>query len=354
VPLDRLVDLRDRGRVDVVGGVHVENARERGLLGVVVDQGESLLVHARDRGVDRVRRGDPEAELNTEREPKLVRVHEVRRICHRDEQRVVGEELDRERLVATREVLRQEGRRVRVHLGLLELQERMLVLCREDARDLHARYVAALHENLAEALAGLALVHERALELVLGEVALAHEEISQRGPVVVGGRHAEGIGRPQGSREPEEGGNARVRAVLQRVREAAVTVDGDVVGRGGPGLVVLLGVARSDDEDDATRLAGKVVRLRVFENTAGRLDRSLADAGGEALVVSQFTLLADTRKGTRPSFTEAAAPDLAERLYERFCEALAAAGVSVTRGVFGARMEVSLVNDGPVTIVLDA
>jgi D-tyrosyl-tRNA(Tyr) deacylase len=145
-----------------------------------------------------------------------------------------------------------------------------------------------------------------------------------------------------------------VRAVVQRVREASVLVEGEVVGRCGRGLVVLLGVARSDGEDEATRLAAKVARLRVFANADGRLDLSLADLGGDSLVVSQFTLLADTRKGHRPSFTEAAAPELAEALYERFCEALAEQGVGVARGVFGARMEVSLVNDGPVTIVLDA
>jgi D-tyrosyl-tRNA(Tyr) deacylase len=116
---------------------------------------------------------------------------------------------------------------------------------------------------------------------------------------------------------------------------------------------VLLGIAAGDDAARAERLAGKIARLRVFEGPDGRLDRSLLDVGGEALVVSQFTLIADTRKGTRPSFTEAAAPDIAEPLYERFCSALEADGVPVARGVFGARMELALVNDGPVTIVLD-
>ncbi len=145
-----------------------------------------------------------------------------------------------------------------------------------------------------------------------------------------------------------------MRAVLQRVSESSVAVDGAVLGAAGRGLAVLLGVAEGDDLATAERLAGKVARLRVFENEDGRFDRSLLDVGGEALVVSQFTLIADTRKGNRPSFSGAAAPEAAEPLYEAFCAALEREGVRVSRGVFGARMEVSLVNDGPVTIVLDA
>jgi D-tyrosyl-tRNA(Tyr) deacylase len=132
-----------------------------------------------------------------------------------------------------------------------------------------------------------------------------------------------------------------------------VTVDGELVGEIGRGLVVLLGVARGDSEPDAARLAGKVARLRIFEDDAGKFDRSVVDVGGEALVVSQFTLIADTRKGNRPSFTEAASPEEAEALYEQFCEALRALGVDVETGVFGARMQVALVSDGPVTIILD-
>ncbi len=131
-----------------------------------------------------------------------------------------------------------------------------------------------------------------------------------------------------------------------------MTVAGDCVAEIGRGLVVLLGVARGDSEADAERLAGKVARLRIFEDEAGKFDRSLLDVTGEALVVSQFTLIADTRKGNRPSFTEAAPPDEAEPLYEAFCAALASLGVPLARGVFGARMEVELANDGPVTIVL--
>lgn len=144
-----------------------------------------------------------------------------------------------------------------------------------------------------------------------------------------------------------------MRAVVQRVSSASVTVDGDVVAAIGPGLLVLLGVADDDSGEEANELAGKIVRLRIFADESGRFDDSLLDVRGEVLVVSQFTLVADTRKGNRPSFTDAAAPDEAETLYEEFCAALEAAGAAVARGTFGARMEVALVNDGPVTIVLD-
>jgi D-tyrosyl-tRNA(Tyr) deacylase len=140
---------------------------------------------------------------------------------------------------------------------------------------------------------------------------------------------------------------------VQRVTEASVVVDGDVVGSCGPGLLVLLGVAAGSRPDDADRLAARIARLRVFPDDAGRFDRSLLDTAGSALVVSQFTLLADTSRGNRPSFGAAAPPELAEPIYERFCVSLARAGVPVQRGVFGARMEVRLVNDGPVTIVLE-
>jgi D-aminoacyl-tRNA deacylase len=147
-----------------------------------------------------------------------------------------------------------------------------------------------------------------------------------------------------------------LRAVCQRVSEARVRVDGSVVGAIGQGLCVLLGIAREDGEDAVVRLAGKVARLRVFADEAGRFDRSLLDVGGGALVVSQFTLLADSRrqKGTRPDFSLAARPEVAEPLYERFCAELRALGLSVETGVFGARMALELVNDGPVTLVLDA
>jgi D-aminoacyl-tRNA deacylase len=144
-----------------------------------------------------------------------------------------------------------------------------------------------------------------------------------------------------------------LKAVVQRVAEARVVVDSRVVGSIGGGLLVLLGVARGDEAPAAARLAAKVARLRVFEDDEGRFDRSLADVAGRALVVSQFTLLGDTRRGNRPSFTDAAAPEEAEPLYEVFCEALRAEGVPVETGVFGARMRVELVNDGPVTILLE-
>lgn len=134
---------------------------------------------------------------------------------------------------------------------------------------------------------------------------------------------------------------------------ASVTVDAEVVAVIERGLVVLLAVAREDTEQEAAALAGKVARLRIFESEDGRLDLSLLDVGGDALVVSQFTLIADTRKGNRPSFTGAAPTEQAQPLYEIFCAALAAAGVDVSRGAFGARMTVELVNDGPVTILLD-
>jgi D-tyrosyl-tRNA(Tyr) deacylase len=128
------------------------------------------------------------------------------------------------------------------------------------------------------------------------------------------------------------------------------------VGAVGPGLCVLLGVAHDDDGATAARLAGKVARLRIFENEEGKFDRSLLDTGGEALVVSQFTLLADSRRqrGTRPDFSKAARPDVAEPLYETFCQELRNLGVPTETGVFGARMVVEIANDGPVTIVLDA
>ena len=143
-----------------------------------------------------------------------------------------------------------------------------------------------------------------------------------------------------------------MKAVLQRVSRASVSVEGEVVGAIGPGLCVLLGVSRSDGAEEASRLAGKVARLRIFEDENGRFDRSLLDVGGDVLVVSQFTLLGDTAKGNRPSFTDAAPPAQAEPLYEAFCEALRREGVPVETGVFGARMKLELVNDGPVTIVL--
>jgi len=144
-----------------------------------------------------------------------------------------------------------------------------------------------------------------------------------------------------------------MRAVCQRVTRGRVVVAGETVGAIERGLVILLGVARDDGATTAERLAGKVARLRIFEDDDGKFARSLLDVGGAALVVSQFTLIADISKGNRPSFSLAAAPEVAEPLYEHFCAALAGEGVPVARGVFGARMKLELVNDGPVTIVLE-
>ena len=139
-----------------------------------------------------------------------------------------------------------------------------------------------------------------------------------------------------------------MRAVVQRVARASSTPGGSI----GPGLVVLLGIANGDDAAVAVRLAEKVARLRIFQNDAGKFDRSLLDTHGAALVVSQFTLIADTAKGNRPSFSHAARPEVAEPLYEQFCAALRDLGVAIETGVFGAHMDVELVNDGPVTVVL--
>jgi D-tyrosyl-tRNA(Tyr) deacylase len=145
-----------------------------------------------------------------------------------------------------------------------------------------------------------------------------------------------------------------LRAVVQRVAEARVWVGDEVVGEIGPGLCILLGVARVDDEAAANRLARRIAKLRIFENDEGKFDRTLLDNGGAALVVSQFTLIADTAKGNRPSFSEAAPPEVAEPLYEGLCVALRELGITVATGVFGARMRVELANDGPVTILLEA
>jgi D-tyrosyl-tRNA(Tyr) deacylase len=146
-----------------------------------------------------------------------------------------------------------------------------------------------------------------------------------------------------------------VRAVVQRVSRVRVVVGGETVGSIGAGLCVLLGVAATDDSSHAERLAGKIARLRIFENEAGKFYRSLLDVAGGALVVSQFTLIADSKRqmGTRPDFSQAAPRERAEPLYKAFCEALRGAGVRVETGVFGARMQIELVNDGPVTIVMD-
>lgn len=140
--------------------------------------------------------------------------------------------------------------------------------------------------------------------------------------------------------------------MVQRVSRARVVVSGEVVGEIGRGLVVLIGVAREDDERAAATMAGKISEVRIFPDAGGKMNLSVADAGGEVLVVSQFTLLADTTRGRRPSFVEAAEPAKAEPLVERVAEGIRQAGISVEQGRFGAHMEVSLTNEGPVTLVL--
>lgn len=144
-----------------------------------------------------------------------------------------------------------------------------------------------------------------------------------------------------------------MRALIQRVSRASVQVDGEKVAGIELGFLVLLGVANEDEEAEAAWLARKIAGLRLFEDDAGKMNLGLEDVGGSVLAVSQFTLYGDARKGRRPSFTRAAAPAQAQELYERFCELLAAQGVPVERGVFQAHMEVSLVNDGPVTLWLE-
>lgn len=145
-----------------------------------------------------------------------------------------------------------------------------------------------------------------------------------------------------------------MRAVVQRVSQASVTVDNQVVGQIDGGVLVLLGVGNGDTEADADYLAEKTVNLRIFTDADGKMNLSLADVGGAALVVSQFTLYGDARKGRRPGFSDAAAPDEANRLYAYFCDRILAAGIPTARGVFQAHMAVALVNDGPVTLLLDS
>ena len=145
-----------------------------------------------------------------------------------------------------------------------------------------------------------------------------------------------------------------MKAVLQRVSRASVTVDGRIVGQIGRGLMVLLGVEQGDTNSDAQQLADKAVQLRIFDDADGKMNLALADVGGAMLVVSQFTLLGDCRKGRRPSFIQAAPPETAERLYETFIAAVGAQGIPVATGKFRAMMQVELANDGPVTLLLDS
>jgi len=145
-----------------------------------------------------------------------------------------------------------------------------------------------------------------------------------------------------------------MRAVIQRVSRASVDVEGRIVGSIGSGFLILLGVGQDDAEADADYLAEKIAHLRIFEDAAGKMNLSLLDTGGSALVISQFTLYGDARKGRRPGFSGAAPPEEANRLYEYFCDRLAGYAIPVERGVFQARMAVALVNQGPVTLLLDS
>jgi len=145
-----------------------------------------------------------------------------------------------------------------------------------------------------------------------------------------------------------------MRAVVQRVKQSTVTTDNEILGQIGSGLLVLLGVARGDTAKDADYLANKIINLRIFEDEDRKMNRSLLETGGELLAVSQFTLLADCRKGRRPSFIEAAEPEKATDLYERFVNVVRAKGVAVQTGRFRAMMEVALINDGPVTIIIES
>jgi len=149
-------------------------------------------------------------------------------------------------------------------------------------------------------------------------------------------------------------GGIKMRAVVQRVSRAQVSVDGELCSQIGKGMLVLLGVAADDTPAEAEKLAQKIAGLRIFEDAQQKMNLSLSDVGGQMLVVSQFTLLGDCRKGRRPSFTDAAGPELAETLYEVFVNAAAAQGIAVATGRFRAHMEVELVNDGPVTLLLDS
>lgn len=144
-----------------------------------------------------------------------------------------------------------------------------------------------------------------------------------------------------------------MKAVVQRVTRASVTVDGEIVGKIGKGYLVLFGVGEGDTKADCDRMASKLIKLRIFEDQNGKTNLSIGDVGGEMLVVSQFTLYADCSHGNRPSFTMAAKPDVANELYEYFCERIQESGINVQKGIFGADMKVELLNDGPFTVILE-
>ena len=303
-----------------------------------------------DRELDRVGGCDHDAHRHADREPQLVGEHDVRRVGNGDDDAVVLQ-VDRDRGVTLGELLGKQHRRLGLDHRRIQLDEGKLVLLGEDAGNLRAGRCALRNEDLADPAGGIGtFLLECRFELRGGDRAVANEQRAKRRPGRLSRFHHRVIGTRGTS---HEGLWAPMRAVLQRVTNASVTVAATEVGSVGPGLLVLLGVAAGDDGTTADRLATKVAQLRIFEDEGGRFDRSLLDVRGGALVVSQFTLIADTRKGTRPSFGRAARPELAEPLVTRFCEALRLLGVVVETGQFGARMAVELVNDGPVTIVLD-
>ncbi|MGD9211815.1 MAG: D-aminoacyl-tRNA deacylase [Desulfobacteraceae bacterium] len=145
-----------------------------------------------------------------------------------------------------------------------------------------------------------------------------------------------------------------MRAVIQRVSKSTVSIDNHVVGQIGAGLTILLGISQDDSEKDVHYLVDKIAHLRIFEDEKGKMNRSLVDVGGAVLIISQFTLLADCRKGRRPSFIQAAAPKMADQLYKHFIERMITHGIDVQTGRFGAMMQVSIINEGPVTIIMDS
>ena len=299
-----------------------------------------------DRVVELSRLGDGELDVVAEHTAQLLRLAGLGRVGDRDEQQVVSEETHRQRLVPEGKLLLEQPRSIviRRDLGQVHVLEPELVgerLCQVGARD-----PTVPDRDLTETAAGQVLLLKGLLELLEGEQAAVDQQRAEAVmPRDADRFHIAYIVVPGG----------KMKAVVQRVSSARVRVGERIAGEIGPGLCILLGIARGDEQADAERLAAKVARLRIFENEEGRFDRSLLDTGGEALVVSQFTLLADSRrqKGTKPDFSAAAPREEAEPIYQAFCAGLRALGVSVATGAFGERMSVEIANDGPVTIVLE-
>jgi len=301
-----------------------------------------LAADAGHRPLEVVRLGDREAHVVAERQAQVIRARDVGRVGDRDKEKIVGEEANRDGLVTEGELLLEQADGVAVGLALREVDVVESEQVGKRFRQISARHPAVADGDHAQPAAGQALFLECLLDLLDVEQPAVDQEGAEVLPGKVGRFHVGYI----------VVFVANMKAVVQRISRGRVSVDGEVVSETGSGLCVLLGIARGDDASGADRLAAKVAQLRVFENDEGRFDRSLLDVHGEALVVSQFTLIADAAKGNRPSFTDAAPPEEAEPLYEAFCEALRGFGVDVATGSFGARMALELVNDGPVTIVL--